>query len=156
LLAKEMKMNMTMTRSIRALLVGGALVVTLPGVAQADGYWRHGEIHRFHDHDLGRWQRGYWHHGHHLGRHGWWWVVGGTWYFYSEPIYPYPDPYTPPVVVLAPQSAPAPAPAPVVSQPIIAPPPVQYWYYCDASKAYYPYVATCPGGWRPVAATPTP
>ena len=25
------------------------------------------------------------------------------------------------------------------------------WYYCDAAHAYYPYVATCPGGWRAVA-----
>jgi hypothetical protein len=29
------------------------------------------------------------------------------------------------------------------------------WYYCDASKAYYPYVKECPGGWREVSAQPT-
>ena len=28
------------------------------------------------------------------------------------------------------------------------------WYYCDASKAYYPYVKECPGGWREVPAQP--
>ncbi len=29
------------------------------------------------------------------------------------------------------------------------------WYYCDASKAYYPYVKDCPAGWRPVAPQPS-
>ena len=28
------------------------------------------------------------------------------------------------------------------------------WYYCEASKAYYPYVKECPAGWRPVAPQP--
>lgn len=28
------------------------------------------------------------------------------------------------------------------------------WYYCDASKAYYPYVKQCSGGWREVPAQP--
>jgi len=28
------------------------------------------------------------------------------------------------------------------------------WYYCEASKAYYPYVRDCPAGWRPVAPQP--
>jgi len=28
------------------------------------------------------------------------------------------------------------------------------WYYCEAPKGYYPYVASCPGGWRPVSPTP--
>ena len=29
-----------------------------------------------------------------------------------------------------------------------------YWYYCAASRAYYPYVASCPAGWQTVPATP--
>jgi TPR repeat protein len=29
-----------------------------------------------------------------------------------------------------------------------------HWYYCDASKAYYPLVATCPVPWREVAPNP--
>ena len=37
--------------------------------------------------------------GRHGGRGGWWWVVGDAWYYYPQPVYPYPDPYTPPVVV---------------------------------------------------------
>jgi len=35
-----------------------------------------------------------------------------------------------------------------------APPPAQYWYYCDAAKGYYPYVPSCPAGWRMVPASP--
>lgn len=31
-------------------------------------------------------------------------------------------------------------------------PPAAYWYFCDATKTYYPYVQTCTGGWRQVAA----
>jgi len=30
------------------------------------------------------------------------------------------------------------------------------WYYCDASKAYYPYVKQCTAGWREVPARPGP
>jgi TatA/E family protein of Tat protein translocase len=35
-----------------------------------------------------------------------------------------------------------------------APPLPTYWYYCDNPLGYYPYVPQCPGGWRPVPATP--
>ena len=38
-------------------------------------------------------------------------------------------------------------------------PPValQYWYYCTAAAAYYPYVQNCPGGWELVTpAMPQP
>ena len=31
---------------------------------------------------------------------------------------------------------------------------VDSWYYCEQSKAYYPYVKTCPGGWQKVSPTP--
>jgi hypothetical protein len=56
-------------------------------------------------------------------------------------------PAYPPVVV---------APPPVYAQPSppVAAAPPQYWYYCDSAKAYYPYVAQCPGGWRAVPPTP--
>ncbi len=75
---------------------------------------------------------------------GWWWVVGGAWYFYPSPVYPYPSPWEPPPAVLVnPPTATVP-PAP----------PTQYWYLCEASKTYYPYAATCPGGWKQVPAVP--
>lgn len=98
--------------------------------------WGHGDIRRFHERDLDRWRAGRWLHGRHLGRLGWWWVVGGMWFLYPAPIYPYPDPYPPPTVM---------ASAPPPEQP-----PVQYWYYCPSLKAYYPYVASCPEAWMQV------
>ncbi|MEA3119382.1 MAG: hypothetical protein QOI13_2652 [Paraburkholderia sp.] len=30
------------------------------------------------------------------------------------------------------------------------------WWYCAASKSYYPYVKQCSSGWDAVPATPTP
>jgi hypothetical protein len=75
------------------------------------------------------------------------------WYPYAYPYpYPYPYPvYSPPVVVQSPppvyvQREPAP-PAPV---------PAQYWYYCQASQTYYPYVRECPGGWLQVVPQTSP
>lgn len=95
---------------------------------------------------------------------------------YYYPVAPMPYYYAPgPVVV-----APAPPPPDYVErgdlQPAPPPAPGQYppgaaqgpqtepsqaaggdtWYYCDASKAYYPYVKQCPSGWRAVPAQPTP
>ena len=32
--------------------------------------------------------------------------------------------------------------------------PAGYWYYCQASNAYYPYVRECPAGWQQVAPQP--
>jgi hypothetical protein len=99
--------------------------------------WHEGDIARFREHDLDRWRGGRWLHAVHEGRLGWWWVVDGTWYFYPAPVYPYPDPYVPPVVA-APETPPA------------------TWYYCASQRQYYPYVSACPEGWRPVAANPAP
>lgn len=102
------------------------------------------DIRHFEVRHLPVWRSGTWHHGRYGGRLGWWWVVAGTWYFYPVPIYPYPDPYLPSEVII--QQAPATAPD--------VPAPAQSWYYCEASKNYYPYVSTCPGGWVAVPATP--
>ena len=36
-------------------------------------------------------------------------------------------------------------------------PAVEYWYYCQPSAAYYPYVQECPTEWQPVVPTaPSP
>jgi hypothetical protein len=94
----------------------------------------HGDIRQFRNRDLPRWRAGKWHHEFHDGRLGWWWVVGTIWYFYPRPVYPYPDPYAPQV--------------------ILPPAPPQYWYYCSSSGAYYPYVPVCPEGWRMIPAAP--
>ncbi len=110
-----------------------------PGAERGRHEGWHGEIHRFDERDLGRWRTGHWYQGHHYGRFGWWWIVGGVWYYYPAPAYPYPNPYQPPI-----------APAPV------APSATQYWYYCANPAGYYPYVARCASNWQRVPASPPP
>lgn len=119
-----------------------------PVYRRAVPVWR-GHIEEFEIHDRPHWESGYWRHGIHDGRDGWWWVVAGLWYFYPEVIRPYPDPYTPPVVVVQPPAPREPA-APVTPLPA----PTQNWYYCASAKSYYPYVPTCPEEWQVVPATP--
>ena len=132
----------------RVILAASALVVAFSGAAMAQRdrddhgrddhghgdhpeYWR-GDINRFGEHDFDRWRGGRWIHGPHDGRAGWWWVVGPQWYFYPAPVYPYPDPYMPPVMA--------------------APTPARSWYYCANPQGYYPYVAQCAVPWQPVPA----
>jgi len=112
-------------------------------------------IHRFHERHYEVWRGGSWFHGNYGGRLGWYWVVGGIYYFYPRPIYPYPDPYMPGVLV-TPNSGPMAPPPP--SQP---PTPMlqgqnlpSVWYFCESSKGYYPYVSECPSGWKTVPASP--
>jgi hypothetical protein len=31
-----------------------------------------------------------------------------------------------------------------------------YWYYCETSRGYYPYVKDCPSGWKAVPPAPAP
>lgn len=112
-----------------------------PLVAQAEERWHGGDMRHFHERDFPVWHGGQWFHGNHDGRAGWWWIVGGSWYFYPAPVYPYPDPYVPPVVVPV-----QPAPAPV--------PTANYWYYCSNPAGYYPYVPSCATNWTPVPAQP--
>jgi hypothetical protein len=84
--------------------------------------WR-GNVRSF---DSVRWQGGQWLHVSHVGRLGWWWVVGPDWYFYDAPVYPYPDIYTPPGEGFG------------------------WWYWCDSSQEYYPYVTYCSVPWQRV------
>lgn len=105
----------------------------------------HGNIARFHEHDVGLWRSGHWVHGDHGGRFGWWWVVDGVWYWYPTPIYPYPDPYTPPMVIQT--------PVPQIASPQAQAP---SWYYCAQPEGYYPYVTECPSGWQTMPATLPP
>jgi hypothetical protein len=61
------------------------------------------------------------------------------------------EPYPYPPVVIAPSPRVYVQPLPPVAA---VPPPSSYWYYCDESQAYYPYIQQCPGGWTPVIPTP--
>jgi hypothetical protein len=116
---------------IPALAAAGFAVAlhTPPALAQHhDEHWHDNDIHHFNDHDYGVWRGGHWFHGPYGGRTGWWWIVGGVYYFYPAPIYPYPDPYVPPAV----------APSPT------------YWFYCGNPQGYYPYVPQCSVPWQQV------
>lgn len=130
--------------TVAALTVGSAALAQRERHAPPPPRW-HGDISRFHEHDWHLWRGGHWEYARHGGRIGWWWVVGGAWYLYPAPVYPYPNPWEPPAVIVAPPVEPPPPPPA---------PPTQYWYYCEASHGYYPYLTTCPGGWKPVPAIP--
>src|SRR5215831_5014750 len=62
------------------------------------------------------WRDGRWHHALRNGRDGWWWDVGGYWYFYSEQIEGPPD-YVSDVEVAADDVIAAPPPPPRPPQP---------------------------------------
>jgi hypothetical protein len=99
-----------------------------------------------------------------------WALAGVPPYGYYGPAY-YPAPaaayyppayatYAPPPTA-APQAAPG-APTPLTPPPPGTHPPASYappgvqdvYYFCPASKTYYPYVARCPVAWRRVPTTP--
>lgn len=87
-------------------------------------------------------------------------ISGGVPYYY--PVAPAPYYYAPaPVVVAPPPQAPdyveqgqpqGQAQGPGYDDGQNA----DTWYYCDASKTYYPYVKQCSSGWRSVPAQPAP
>lgn len=136
----------TLIRVASLVLLAGATLAAIPAAEARPGFFPGPPV-------FNHWHDGYWHHGYYNGRFGWWWIAGGTWYWYSAPVYPYPDPYIPPAVVAAPVVVPAPAVAPPPAE-AASPAPGQVWYYCKAAKQYYPYVSECPGGWKTVPAQP--
>jgi hypothetical protein len=128
-------------------------------------FYGHDYAH-FSPHEAQMWHSGAWHHEFHDGRYGWWYAVDGIWYFYAEPVYPYPT-YIPDVVYIPEEDeAPPPddidapyEPAPASSQygqPQYGQPPAYYYYFCQDTQAYYPYVTSCASPWQPVPAAPAP
>ncbi|GAB3625646.1 hypothetical protein PTE30175_02869 [Pandoraea terrae] len=82
------------------------------------------------------------------------WVGPGFYpYPYAYPVAPYPYYGPAPVVVVPGQSE---AYVEQSQQAAAGDQGGDTWYYCDKSKAYYPYVKTCPAGWRTVPAQPVP
>lgn len=77
-------------------------------------------------------------------------IGGAILYDLSRPVYR--PVYVQPAPVYAPNYAPN--YAPVYAPTSVAPPSGQYWYFCAAANAYYPYVSTCPSGWQAVPSTP--
>ena len=84
-------------------------------------------------------------HGH--GRVGVGVYVGPSFFWGGYPSPYYYPPYAPVVIERSP---------PVYIEQSPPPPVVQtnYWFYCAASRAYYPYVNECPGGWQRVLPQP--
>jgi hypothetical protein len=85
--------------------------------------------------------------GHHHSR-----VVVGLGFGFG-PYWGWPGPYYapyyyPPAVIVAQP----PAPTHYVER--SEQPQSGYWYYCEASRGYYPYLKDCPGGWKAVPPSP--
>lgn len=81
---------------------------------------------------------------------------GSSWYYpYSYPFYyPYSPYYYPNAVVTVPSM-----PQEYIEQgpdEPAAPSTSDVWYYCPRSKAYYPYIKECRGGWQTVPVVPPP
>lgn len=98
-------------------------------------------------HERTIWHRGAWRH----TGHGWYWIVGGVYYSYPAPIYPYPL-FVSGVVVEYPVVAPV--PVVVARPPLVVQPQAQYWYHCDDPPGYSPYVQNCNTEWRMVPVPP--
>ena len=73
-----------------------------------------------------------------------------AYYPYYYPAY-YPPAYYPPVVV---QQQPPVYVGPSDVPATQAPAAQGMWYYCEATRGYYPYVKSCPGGWQAVPPAP--
>lgn len=118
----------------RAALIAAitAFAIVASEAALAHGYPRHGGGVRF---------------GLYVGAPVYW---GGYWgpRYYYPPYY-----YYPPTIVAAPVAPTYVEQAPVAAPAAPASPP-GYWYYCAESRAYYPYVKQCPGGWQRVSPQP--
>ncbi|HSH86652.1 MAG TPA: hypothetical protein VK958_05305 [Methylophilus sp.] len=101
--------------------------------------------------------------------------IGGPYPFYAPPPafaysygypYAYPYAYSPPQVIVTQPPQPqvyieqgnGNVAQPSQSTPAQTAPSAEnsqgYWYYCEQSDSYYPYVKECPAGWKQV--TPTP
>lgn len=108
-------------------------------------------------------EHGGWHSGHGFGGVGA--FIGGTivagallapWYYpgpYYYPSYPAYYPPYPAVVEAAPSAPTVYIEQPRASQPAAADAGA-WWYYCNESGAYYPYVRECASPWQRVAPTP--
>jgi hypothetical protein len=105
-----------------------------PGRGPQNGHFAHLPSRNFGGHAYhGRlaWEGGRWRHEIHNGRDGWWWDVGGAWYFYPQPMEG-PPAYVSDVEVMddaggpdgpPPVEAGYPPPPPVAYAPAYAPPP---------------------------------
>lgn len=85
--------------------------------------------------------------GHHHGHVGVGVFVGGP--LWWPGYYPYAPYYYYPPAVAVPASPPP--PTAYIEQDGDS---QGYWYYCNSSRTYYPYVQQCPEGWQQVMPRP--
>jgi hypothetical protein len=92
--------------------------------------------------DAGRtgWQNGEWVRTWRDGHLAWWWAVGGSWYWYAAPSYPYPS-------AVAPVSMRGLTPPAVAEEQSAGP----SWIYCDKPAREAEAPASCNGNWHRVA-----
>jgi len=96
--------------------------------------------------------------GHHGGGHGAHLGLGITlgvplWHSWYEPV---PYYYVPPPVVVAPPPAVYVERGDDGARGMPSQGQEGWWYYCEQAGGYYPYVKTCPAGWRRVPPAPAP
>ncbi len=104
------------------------------------------DVRYFNDREWARWRGGYWQRDYYDGRFGWWFDVGGVYYPYAAPIWPYPLTVAPLVAADAVDTPPPAMPIP----PLPALPHVAY--HCTSPTGFYPAVDACNAGWVTLAA----
>jgi hypothetical protein len=102
------------------------------------------DVRHFDRADMARWRGGNWNNTCFAGRCGWWWLAAGTWYYYNQPVYPYPL-IVPETTYVEPDLSDSDAPAAMV----VAPPP-KFRYYCSNPAGYYPQVPNCNGQYQEI------
>jgi hypothetical protein len=76
-------------------------------------------------------------------------MLGAAAIYSAHPEHRYYPYYQIPIVVQQP-------PQEIYVQPAPQQPAQSYWYYCQETQGYYPYVKRCPGGWMKVVPSPPP
>jgi len=108
-------------------------VVGQRGYSFRAGFQGRRVVGTFNDRERAAWYGGRWHHEQRFGRYGYWWEVGGVWYYYDQPFdgppdyvseAEYPDDGPGPYSDYAPGVADEPVPAgpPVYGPPVYGPP----------------------------------
>jgi hypothetical protein len=90
------------------------------------------------------WDRGRWRHETRNGRYGWWWDVGGAWYYYDQPM-DGPPTMISDVQIMDDPDADAEGPPPDEVMPVEAYPPPPGAYYPPPPAVYVPPPVVCVG-----------
>jgi hypothetical protein len=103
------------------------------------------DVRHFHEPEWAEWRSGHWHHDVYDGRLGWYYEVGGVWYPYAAPVFPYPTTVAPLIYDEIPPEEALPAAAPLPPLPHVA-------YHCGNPAGFYPTLTTCDTEWVAITA----